>query len=218
MTKVSFATYITVQKSKYILGNFLLQRMFVLSSESLFESAITQINALGLLRRAWFGGKAGIVARFTERAAQLVEEKQILIIQNLKSAVSNEGEDNLARSLLNGKSTDVFCSRLLHDILGQDAYQGGLICQSIVGFHGRARKLLIDDITSLTSDELSQIFDTPPGSFLLEKMAKSIPDKKFIEIIKNFPFDKIAFGRFGSRAVEGTEFILMKHIPELFYD
>ena len=103
MTKVSFATYITVQKTKYILGNFLLQRMFVLSSESLFESAITQINALGLLRRAWFGGKAGIVARFTERAAQLVEEKQILIIQNLKSAVSNEGEDNLARSLLNGK-------------------------------------------------------------------------------------------------------------------
>ena len=27
--------------------------MLVLSSESLFESAITQINALGLLRRAW---------------------------------------------------------------------------------------------------------------------------------------------------------------------
>ena len=78
--------------------------MLVLSSESLFESAITQINALGLLRRAWFGGKAGIVARFTQRAAQLVEEKQILIIQNLKSAISNEGEDNLARSLLNGKS------------------------------------------------------------------------------------------------------------------
>lgn len=168
-------------------GNFLLQRMLVLSSESLFESAITQINALGLLRRAWFGGKAGIVARFTERAAQLVEEKQILIIQNLKSAISNEGEENLARSLLNG----------------QDAYQGGLICQSIVGFHGRARKLLIDDITSLTSDELSQIFDTPPGSFLFEKMAKSIPDKKFIEIIKHFPIHKIAFGRFGSRAVEG---------------
>ena len=109
-------------------------------------------------------------------------------------------------------------SEAINDILGQDAYQGGLICQSIVGFHGRARKLLIDDITSLTSDELSQIFDTPPGSFLLEKMAKSIPDKKFIEIIKNFPFDKIAFGRFGSRAVEGTEFILLEHIPELFYD
>ena len=49
-------------------------------------------------------------------------------------------------------------------------------------------------------------------------MAKSIPDKKFIEIIKNFPFDKIAFGRFGSRAVEGTEFILIEHTPELFYD
>lgn len=37
-------------------------------------------------------------------------------------------------------------------------------------------------------------------------MAKSIPDKKFIEIIKHFPIDKIAFGRFGSRAVEGIEF------------
>ena len=83
-----------------------------------------------------------------------------------------------------------------------------MICQSIVGFHGRARKLLIDDITSLTSDELSQIFDTPPGSFLFEKMAKSIPDKKFIEIIKHFPIDKIAFGRFGSRAVEGNEFYI----------
>ena len=96
----------------------------------------------------------------------------------------------------------------LYENLGQDAYQGGLICQSIVGFHGRARKLLIDDITSLTSDELSQIFDTPPGSFLFEKMAKNIPDKKFIEIIKHFPIDKIAFGRFGSRAVEGIEFHL----------
>ena len=83
-----------------------------------------------------------------------------------------------------------------------------MICQSIVGFHGRARKLLIDDITSLTSDELSQIFDTPPGSFLFEKMAKNIPDKKFIEIIKHFPIDKIAFGRFGSRAVEGNEFYI----------
>ena len=48
-----------------------------------------------------------------------------------------------------------------NDFSGQDAYQGGLICQSIVGFHGRARKLLIDDITSLTSDELSEIFEAP---------------------------------------------------------
>ena len=42
-------------------------------------------------------------------------------------------------------------------------------------------------------------------------MAKTIPDKKFIEIIKNFPFDKIAFGRFESRAVEGTEFIFISY-------
>ena len=103
-----------------------------------------------------------------------------------------------------------------NDFSGQDAYQGGLICQSIVGFHGRARKLLIDDITSLTSDELSEIFDTPPGSFLLEKMAKNIPDKKFIEIIKHFPIDKIAFGRFGSRAVEGTEFLDQNYILKSF--
>ena len=40
-------------------------------------------------------------------------------------------------------------------------------------------------------------------------MAKSIPDKKFIEIIKHFPIDKIAFGRFGSRAVEGIEFYII---------
>ena len=39
-------------------------------------------------------------------------------------------------------------------------------------------------------------------------MAKSIPDKKFIEIIKHFPIDKIAFGRFGSRAVEGNEYYI----------
>ena len=95
----------------------------------------------------------------------------------------------------------------LYENLGQDAYQGGLICQSIVGFHGRARKLLIDDITSLTSDELSQIFDTPPGSFLFEKMAKSIPDKKFIEIIKHFPIDKIAFGDFDHEQLKETNFI-----------
>ena len=39
-------------------------------------------------------------------------------------------------------------------------------------------------------------------------MTKRIPDKKFIEIIKHFPIYKVAFGRFGSRAVEGNEFYI----------
>ena len=68
-------------------------------------------------------------------------------------------------------------------------------------YHGRARKLILDDLFALELEELNTVFDSAPGSFLLEKMAKTIPEKKFIELLKKLPIDKIAFGRSGSRSV-----------------
>ena len=52
-------------------------------------------------------------------------------------------------------------------------------------------------------ETLKKIFDSSPGSFLLEKMAKTMPEKKFGEYLQKMPLDKIAFGKCGSRAVEG---------------
>ena len=81
------------------LGNFILQRLLVLSNEELFEAVIKQMNALGLLKQAWINNKGGVLARFAERAGNLSEEKQLLVIENLKSAVCIQSE-NLAESLL----------------------------------------------------------------------------------------------------------------------
>ena len=39
---------------------------------------------------------------------------------------------------------------------------------------------------------------------MLEKMSSCIPEKKFIEILNKLPLSKIAFGRSGSRGVEGV--------------
>jgi len=89
-----------------------------------------------------------------------------------------------------------------HLLLGIN-YQGGLICQAVVEYNGRARKHFLDDLISLDSSQLESIFDSPPGSYLIEKMGKCIQDKKFIEILKKLPVQKFAFGRFGSRGVEG---------------
>ena len=79
------------------------------------------------------------------------------------------------------------------------SYQGGLVCQALMKFHGRARKLILDDLFELEREQLKAIFDSAPGSFLLEKMGATIPEKKFIEHIKKLPIDEIAFGRLGSR-------------------
>jgi len=70
-------------------------------------------------------------------------------------------------------------------------------------FHGRARKLLLNDLLGLERETLKAIFDSAPGSFLLEKMGATIPEKKFIDHLKKLPIDEVAFGRSGSRAVEG---------------
>ena len=71
-------------------------------------------------------------------------------------------------------------------------------------FHGRARKLLIDSLLELDVQLLHGIYNTSSGSFMLEKMSTTIPEKKFIEILNKLPISKIAFGRHGSRAVEGV--------------
>ena len=87
-------------------------------------------------------------------------------------------------------------------------------------FHGRARKLLLDDLLGLERETLKvrisvrsftyfkAIFDSAPGSFLLEKMGATIPEKKFIEHLRKLPVDEVAFGRSGSRnglsSVSGT--------------
>jgi len=171
-------------------GNFLLQRMLVLSTDELFEAIIKQINALGLLKQAWVNNKGGVLARFAERAGGLSEEKQVSVIDHLKSAVCIE-QPNVAHGLLLASGQQV-------------NYQGGLVCQALMTYHGRARKLILDDLFALELEELNTVFDSAPGSFLLEKMAKTIPEKKFIELLKKLPIDKIAFGRSGSRAVEGV--------------
>ena len=62
------------------LGNFILQRLLVLSNEELFEAVIKQMNALGLLKQAWINNKGGVLARFAERAGNLSEEKQLLVV------------------------------------------------------------------------------------------------------------------------------------------
>jgi len=169
-------------------GNFLLQRTLVLSTDELFEAIIKQMNALGLLKQAWINNKGGVLARFAERASSLSEEKQLTVVENLKAAVCIE-QTNLAQGLLLESETI--------------SYQGGLVCQALMTFHGRARKLILDDLFELEREQLKAIFDSAPGSFLLEKMGATIPEKKFIEHIKKLPIDEIAFGRSGSRAVEG---------------
>jgi hypothetical protein len=78
------------------------------------------------------------------------------------------------------------------------------MAQSILQYHGRARKLFIDSLAEVDESSLKNIFDTSGGSFLLEKMSSSIPEKKFIDILNKLPLDKIAFGRHGSRAIEGV--------------
>ena len=81
------------------LGNFLLQRTLVLSTDELFEAIIKQMNALGLLKQAWINNKGGVLARFAERASSLSEEKQLTVVENLKAAVCIE-QTNLAQGLL----------------------------------------------------------------------------------------------------------------------
>ena len=86
----------------------------------------------------------------------------------------------------------------------QISYQGSLICQAILDFGGRTRKIFIDALMETEKETLEKIFDSSPGSFLLEKMAKTMPEKKFGEYLQKMPLNKIAFGKFGSRAVEGV--------------
>ena len=92
------------------------------------------------------------------------------------------------------------------------SYQGGLVCQALMTFHGRARKLILDDLFELEREQLKAIFDSTPGSYLLEKMGATIPEKKFIEHIKKLPIDEIAFGKSGSRELDLTVYlVLTKH-------
>jgi len=51
----------------------------------------------------YISDKGGVLARFAERAKELSEEKQIQIIENIKTAVciqNKEIKPNMARSLL----------------------------------------------------------------------------------------------------------------------
>ena len=119
--------------------------MLVLSTDDLFEAIIKQINALGLLKQAWVNNKGGVLARFAERAGGLSEEKQVSVIDHLKSAVCIE-QPNVAQGLLLASS--------------QVSYQGGLVCQALMTYHGRARKLILDDLFALELEELKTIFDS----------------------------------------------------------
>ena len=92
------------------------------------------------------------------------------------------------------------------------SYQGGLVCQALMTFHGRARKLILDDLFELEREQLKAIFDSTPGSYLLEKMGATIPEKKFIEHIKKLPIDEIAFGKSGSRELDLTVLFRFKLI------
>lgn len=169
-------------------GNFLLQRVLLLSSETLFENIIKQMTALGLLKQAWINNKGGVLARFSERAIELTEDKQTTVIESLKNAVCIQNP-NFAHSLL-----------IDNQVV---SYQGGLICQAITQYNGRARKILLDDLLNLEESDLEFIFDSAPGSYLIEKMGSKIQEKKFIEILRKIPVYKFAFGRFGSRGIEG---------------
>ena len=70
-------------------------------------------------------------------------------------------------------------------------YQGSIICQAILDFHGRSRKHFIDSLLEIETKTLEKIFDSSGGSFLLEKMSRTIPEKKLIEILSKLPLDKV---------------------------
>lgn len=171
-------------------GNFVLQRVITHSSLALFKLIMNQLNALGSLKQAWINGKGGIIARIVSKCGSMEEEKQIEMMKTLEITVNSS--DNFVEDLLiENKYGELKVN-----------YQGSIIAQAVMEYKGRARKILIDGLVKIEADKLKAIFDSSAGSYLLESMSNNIPDKKFCEMLRTLPMSDIAFGRFGSRAVE----------------
>ena len=82
-----------------LLGNFLLQRLIIMSSDQLFELIFKQLVIRGSLKQAWTNNKAGILARIAERAISLSEDVQTQVIGDLKMSVC-VSNTNIATALL----------------------------------------------------------------------------------------------------------------------